>query len=340
MSDILLAKPSLPEGFIDTSVGEPYLVKESLSKFIDLDNISCFVDKNVWEYPRPNGYKPLIDLLEEKHQATVIITNGAKQALGATFYALTKMGYENVKMKNPFWALIPPLSKYHNLTSIFGEPDSIPYSPYLLLAPNNPDGHCQSLDSLKETYSVYKNNGIPFIHDAAYFTHTYLPPSYELGSVGDVQIFSASKMYGLSGLRIGYAVCYNSQFTKLIQEYMEMMTVGVSNISQKLFYNLLTWQNSDNDLHKNFINDSYESLIKAKLLVKQIKKEILEVPDNLVDIPGMFGWFKVGPKADFNKAKVNFIDGALFGQPGYVRMNLALPENKLREVIFRLNNLI
>ena len=54
----------------------------------------------------------------------------------------------------------------------------------------------------------------------------------------------------------------------------------------------------------------------------------------------MFGWFNVGPKADFNKAKVNFIDGALFGQPGYVRMNLALPENKLREVISRLNNLI
>jgi hypothetical protein len=30
MSDILLAKPKLPEGFIDVSVGEPYLIRDEL----------------------------------------------------------------------------------------------------------------------------------------------------------------------------------------------------------------------------------------------------------------------------------------------------------------------
>jgi bifunctional pyridoxal-dependent enzyme with beta-cystathionase and maltose regulon repressor activities len=52
----------------------------------------------------------------------------------------------------------------------------------------------------------------------------------------------------------------------------------------------------------------------------------------------MFGWFKVGPKADFTKSKINFIDGALFGVPGMVRMNLAFSSDKMEEIVKRLNS--
>lgn len=344
MSNLLLAKPKLPDGWLDTSVGEPYAIKDALSKYVELDKGYFTVDPHSWEYPEPNGYKPLVQLLEDKYQAPVIITNGAKQGLGAIFYALNKMGYIRIGMKAPYWALIPPLAKAHGLDSDFKEPEdnyrNIIHPPYLLLAPNNPDGQCQSLESLKELAGQHRDKKIPFIHDAAYFTHTYLPNNYEFGLVGDAQIFSASKMFGLSGLRVGWVVCYDESYVPLIQSYMEMMTVGVSSISQQFLYNLLSWEKSSPDTFKLFEAAGREELLKAKKLLRAVPPEILEIPDNVEEIPGMFGWFKVGPKANFQKAKINAIDGALFGKPGYVRMNLALGTEKMAKVVARLSYLI
>jgi len=349
MSNLLLAKPKLPPDFIDVSVGEPYIVKECLSKFVELDKGYFTPDKTSWEYPEPRGFKPLVDLLEDKYQAPVVITNGAKQALGAAFYALHKMDKSRVGMKLPYWALIPPLANAHGLDCAYTSPDVSnarkecgPFSKrwehdsYLLLAPNNPDGQCESLDLLKEAAANYKDENIPFIHDAAYFTHTYLPPDYDLGPLGDMQIFSASKMYGLSGLRLGYVVCHEASYASILQEYMEMMTVGVSSISQQFLYNLLTWEKDYPTFAKDFENEARGELLKAKKLMKAVPSEILEIPKNLEDIPGMFGWFKVGPNANFLKAKVNVIDGNLFGMPGYIRMNLAIGTEKLAKVVARL----
>lgn len=68
--------------------------------------------------------------------------------------------------------------------------------------------------------------------------------------------------------------------------------------------------------------------------------EILEVDSNLENSAGMFGWFKVGPKADFSKYKINTIDGSLFGVPGMVRMNLAFSKDRMEEIVRRLNSVL
>ena len=91
MTNILLAKPTLPAGWIDCSVGEPHVVRENLVKIFGLSVYELPNVPHMHEYPTPVGYEPLISLLEEKHKAPVIITNGAKQALGACFHALNQM---------------------------------------------------------------------------------------------------------------------------------------------------------------------------------------------------------------------------------------------------------
>src|SRR6202000_3518997 len=117
MSDILLAKPKLSADWIDWSVGEPHCVRESLFDVIDPSILThpSLRERELAEYPSPNGYEPLVKFLEDKHQAPVIITNGAKQALGASFYALQKTGKTTLGMRSPYWALIPPLAKAHGL---------------------------------------------------------------------------------------------------------------------------------------------------------------------------------------------------------------------------------
>jgi aspartate/methionine/tyrosine aminotransferase len=345
MTNILLAKPQLSSDVIDASVGEAYVVRDILFKYLEQ---SCFPFRlddpihhpHLYEYPESYGYPSLVQFLEDKYQAPVIITNGAKQALGACFYALHQMGNTKIGMRYPYWALLPPLITMHGLDySISEYYQQLFVDSYLCVAPNNPDGWMQ-----KDNYSLslglrqLMEDGVSVIHDAAYYTHTYLPEHYPLDVISDAQIYSASKMFGLSGLRIGWVVCPNVEMYRHIAYYMETMTVGVSNLSQVFLNDLMRFLHSCPAVAVRFTRDSRQALYKAKQMVKQIDPTILEVSNNQEDIPGMFLWAKVGLRADFVKAKVNVIDGRYFGMSGYVRLNLALPEVQLQEVIDRLNS--
>lgn len=334
MTDILLAKPKLPPDFIDVSVGEPHLVRDNLIKIFNLDSCLASVDTSLKDmsYPYSAGYQPLVKFLEEKHGAPVIITNGAKQALGAVFYAISKLAGDSIFMRKPYWALIPPLAEMHGLSCSYDrEGDAT-----LVLAPNNPDGFMPDLNELQNNLSRVKK---PLIHDAAYYTHIYLPRTEKLATIGDAQIFSISKMLGLSGLRLGYVVCKNLEFYKYIQKYIEAMTVGVSITSQKLLYKLMVEVMEPNQsLVQEFEDTCFSMLEENKLLMSSVNPEVLEVPENFYHTPGMFGWFKVGNKADFLKSKINIITGDLFGVPGFVRMNLAFDSVKMKEIINRLNS--
>lgn len=341
----ITSKPQLPSDWLDTSVGEPHVVRDALFETFDMKDWTLPTPNHCWEYPCPLGHKPLVDLLEHKHGARVVITNGAKQALGGAFYALNQMGRTNVGMRTPYWGLIPPLLKMHGLgfctPSTQDEACAIASSfGYLLLAPNNPDGFMPSASELSEAVANAKSKGIPFIHDAAYYTHSYVPRSLPLPVVGDVQIYSISKMLGLSNLRVGYAVCPNEDYYKLIKEYVETMTVGVSLPSQMFTYDLMNQMRGYPTLVEKFEDNAFFRLQESKKIIQEVSPEILEIPANYTESVGMFGWFKKGPKADFTKAKVNVIDGALFGVPGMIRMNLAFKPEIMHEIVKRLNSVL
>lgn len=335
MSDILLAKPVLPPGFLDVSVGEPHVVREILDEVFDLHPYDLPDLKHMHEYPPPHGHEPLVRLLEQKHGAPVVITNGAKQALGAVFYALKEMGKTSVGLPPPYWALLPPLMKIHGIELVAHD---IPADAQLMVHPNNPDGWMPKEQDLADDLKLFASTGVPVIHDAAYYTHTYLPSDHALPAIGDVQIYSISKMLGLSGLRIGYAVCRNPDFYRLITSYVEHMTVGASMFSQIFTHDLMNRMRAYPTLTSNFEGRSFAALQESKKIMMQINPEVLEVPANLLDIPGMFLWAKVGPKANFEKAKINVIKGDLFGgYADYVRINLAFNARTMQEIVNKLN---
>jgi aspartate/methionine/tyrosine aminotransferase len=294
MSDLLLAKPKLDDTWIDCGPGEPYIVYEALEKYFDLSDHILFKKEN-WQYPSPNGAKNLIDLLESQYQAPVVITNGAKGGLAATFYALNKMGYNTIEMRNPYWALIPPLATQHGLNSIFTN-DFQYKNPYLYLNPNNPDGYALSYDESLQIYDKYVSMKIPFIHDAAYYSHIYMPQDYELKPIGDVAIYSASKSYGLSGLRLGYCVCYNKDYYNYLVEYQEMMTVGVSSISQEFFYSLLNCIKDHPCNFNDFTLCASKELYNCKLALKNINPNVLEVPKDFEHTDGMFAFLNLNQR--------------------------------------------
>src|SRR5574337_867503 len=90
-------------------------------------------------------------------------------------------------------------------------------------------------------------------------------------------------------------------------------------------------------LTKVFEYNTHSILKENKKLFKSVSPEILEVPENVENIPGMFLWTKLGSQVDFKKSMINTVDGSLFGQPDYVRINLALSNSTLQQVVERLN---
>lgn len=334
MTDFLLAKPKLPEGWIDCSVGEAHVVREILLKHFSIVPYELPNIEHMFEYPNPCGYGPLVSLLEEKYGYPVVITNGAKGALGATFYALKKLGKQNVGMIEPYWALIPPLMEIHGITPAIGKH---PYNvdAFLALAPNNPDGQFPYLSCLEDTC---RSKNIPLIHDAVYYSPVYTSHSEELKVYGDVQIYSASKAFGLSGIRVGWAVCKNLLFYKFIQEYMEAMTVGVSIASQVFLTDLLSQMEEHPLAVVKFEQEASAALRHNKEAMLQVDPEVLNISPRSVDVAGMFGWYAKGPKFSPERAKINFIDGALFGGYGMVRMNLAFNQERMNEIVRRLNS--
>lgn len=334
MNDILLAKPSLPAGVIDTSAGEPYIIRECLEKAFSLIPYTLPNEKSMWDYPDPQGNKDLVKILEDKYKAPIVITNGAKQGLAGIFRVLKTKGSLRIGLSKVFWALLPPLIKDHFQDASEGL-ESGDHS--LLVLPNNPDGETLSVEEIKKLTAHCKENNKILIHDAAYYTHTYLPETYLLQPIGDVQVFSASKMFGLPGLRLGWVVCHNKDFYKPLQSYMEMMTVGASNLSQIFLRDLLTRMYAYPSLLGKFEGTSSIALEKAKTIIKGVNPEVLEVPKDFEKSNGMFGFFKKGAKADFEKAKVHVADGKHFGMEGYIRMNLAFGEERMNEIVKRLN---
>lgn len=335
MNDILLAKPNLPNGFIDTSAGEPHIIRECLDKAFSLSPYTIPNEKGIWEYPHPQGHPDLVKILEDKYHAPVVITCGAKQGLAASLYVLKHhFNRLTVGLGMPHWALLPPLVKAQHLIPL---EDLEGGDATLLVSPNNPDGKTFTEKETKELSERCKIRGRMLIHDAAYYTHTYLPETFPLKPIGDVQVFSASKMFGLSSLRLGWIVCWNKDFYQPLVEFMEMMTVGASNLSQLFLRDLLTRMYAYPSLLGKFEGTSSIALDKAKSIIKEVNPEVLEVSSNFEKTPGMFGFFKKGAKADFDKAKIHIADGKHFGAEGYVRLNLAFGEEKMNEIVKRLN---
>jgi aspartate/methionine/tyrosine aminotransferase len=332
MDDILLAKPTLAEGFVDASVGEPYIIRDNLADIVALDQLGqC--GRNYFEYQKPNGLPTLVKILEDKHQAPVVITNGAKQSIGALFYACKKLNKSRIGLRNPYWGLFKPLIEMHGLTQVEHIDDS---DAYLLVHPNNPDGFMYDEHTLEYYTNLCKEAKKPLIHDGAYYSHVYIPYGIELKPIGDVQVFTFSKLFGLSGLRIGYSVFHNMELYKYVLEYMEHMTVGVSTVSQLFALDLVSTMKNNPTHLKEFESKSYRQLQENKQLASQINPKILDV-SGITSNHGMFLWAPCYDFEAFKKAKINVIEGTPFGKPGYVRMNLAFNSNVMSDLVERLN---
>lgn len=329
-NDAKLQKVILGPDWIDLSFGEPKVVMAALfrqlNRFGDPFKMPIMSDLLKWEYQPAAGKQDLVEILEEKYDAKVVVCNGAKQALAASMFSLKKGGAKSIWYSAPYYPANPSIAQSIGLDwAGINQADS-----FLITSPNNPDG--KNLSNLEILNYRYKG---PMIHDAAYYTEIYLPEDQLPLPLGHIQLFSMSKMYGLSGLRIGYAVVHDERYYKDIVDYIEMTTAGVSTASQDIARNIEAFLRDNPSYYPEFVQEARAAILLARKELDNLDPEVLKLVPSTAN--SMFGWCKVGPALDNIAAKVHILPGELFGMPGMMRMNIAHPPELIREAVDRLN---
>lgn len=330
MSDVKLQKIILGSDWIDLSFGEPAVVMAALyrqlNRFGDPFKMPTLNDLKGWTYQPAAGKQDLVEILEEKYDAKVVVCNGAKQALAAAMFSFKKAGARSLWYPTPYYPANPSIAKSIGLDwAPIDTADS-----FLVTSPNNPDGrNLSNVDILSHRYRG------PTIHDAAYYTEIYLPEDQITIPLGHIQTFSMSKMYGLSGLRIGYAVVHEEKYYRDVVDYIEMTTAGVSTASQDIARNIELMLKEHPEYYTAFVAEARASIMEARKELEALDPDVLQLVPSGAN--SMFGWFKAGPALDNVAAKVHILPGELFGAPGMMRMNIAHPPELIREAVKRLN---
>lgn len=326
--DFLFAKSKLSKDVINLGIGENNILREAVIETYGLNNLNLTKFSNIFEYAPPYGYDALVEELEDLYPGKVVIFQSAKHALSGAFHTLKAVGKNKIHLQNPYWASFPSLITREGLEYSH---DYTGCDSQLLVSPNNPDG----------TFISDIMPGIPSIHDAAYYTHSYISRDFYLKTLGNIQIFSVAKMYGLSGIRLGFAVVNDCSeqgriYYDHLVKFVEATTAGVSTMSQAVLLHILNQRYTKS---KEIIE--YEDYVRKHLnhnrlyCMENLNNNKFEIGST--DQIGMFLWLK-SEKENFLDVGVNLMPGKAFGKEGHVRMNLAVTTDKIIKAVEKMNN--
>lgn len=185
----------------------------------------------------------------------VIVTNGAMHALYVVFRALVRHPGDEILVPTPTWTetatnveLAGGKPVYYRIDPFAEEPvdmDALrsligPRTKAVVVnTPHNPTGRIiprGTLGLLRATCLAAK---IPLVTDEAYEHLTYdgaehVSPA-SIGSqmsIYDIAIFSCSKSYAMSGLRVGYVACPNRPLMRQLRFLVRCSANGINSVAQ------------------------------------------------------------------------------------------------------------
>lgn len=310
MSHDLLMLRGEEDGTFNLAVGEPVFLQQALSWATHPPNARPY---NL-RYPPFGGDEELIEAIRRTNPNTkkhIIITNGAKQALLAAFFAYktnTHAPRSIITMDGPYWPSYPTLAALSGMVmdrqkNMPGAWDEWPRNVHVVTSPNNPDGTLGA--------------GECDVWDAAYHHWVYgasCMPAHE------VSVWSAAKMFGMSGIRVGMATTDNDELARLMREYVEKSTSGVATDSQdRLKMTLTSIEFSPSDTKASYLNARDTLRENGRIFGHYLTPFITEVygvPNT--NSRGMFAWFAASAShmdRALKTAKVRYIPGAACGVP-------------------------
>jgi aspartate/methionine/tyrosine aminotransferase len=244
---------------INSSIGEPYLMEESISPY----NITLTDD-----VPNENGglsylklytndlniklirdmYKNDLNIILPK-DTYIILGAGSTMMVSATYYALQKKLKQTIYVKtnsDVFYFI------HKNLATIAKNVEWVDKNSNadleIIVSPSNPLGVVTDLNELNERYKLYD-----VVYDRFIFTgnhETINNRLYEEFNVNDmIYITSSFSKLGVPGARFGYLLTRDPEIAKYAEEYVNFTSVRyptagatVSRIAYYKYFNKRDWQ--------------------------------------------------------------------------------------------------
>jgi aspartate aminotransferase len=176
----------------------------------------------------------------------IIVTNGAKQALYESLFAMTDPGDAVIVFK-PHWPAYVATSQLLGLKTILADlPERItpafldaiaPAKLVIINNPHNPSGKVFSRQELEHIRDWVLRTGMQVIVDESYEhlifegEHTSFAALCDWRNVGVVTIFSASQSYAMMGWRVGFALA-PAEVVNAMQTLQGPITAAAPHLSQ------------------------------------------------------------------------------------------------------------
>ncbi len=312
----------------------------------------------------PSIKKAIIQYTEENYRKTVapenvIVTNGAKQSLFNSLFSIIDP-MDEVIIFAPYWVSYPEIIKMVSGKPVVVTPDSGISAPsienvvssmtsatkaIILNSPNNPSGMVFSDDFVSEVVDLCEQRDIYLIMDDIY--QKFVFDGIEASVVYDftkndlenskiIVVNGISKMYGMTGFRIGWTVASKS-LIKTMSNIQGQMTSCPSIISQAGAEGALMGDQSDAYSLRRHIEYNRDVLIEE---IAFLEKVSLEKPQGtFYAFPDFSAYNQNSAElASFilEKALVVTIPGSAFGMEGYLRISYAGTTDEVEDGIRRI----
>ena len=175
----------------------------------------------------------------------VLVTNGGMNGLYVSFRSLVSPG-DSIIIPNPMWTEIAEIVKLAG-----GVPVPLPVEGYsdhvrariregkvkgvFLNSPHNPTGKVFDASEVRSIIELASQHGLYLISDEAYQDVIYdgratFSPGSEYEDT--VSVFSMSKTYAMSGLRVGYVHARDPVLLQRMQKMLRVTINGVNSLAQ------------------------------------------------------------------------------------------------------------
>lgn len=309
----------------------------------------------------PEMKKAVIKYTQENYDKTVepgniIVSTGAKQAIYNFLLAAVNPGDE-VIFPVPYWVSYPEMVSMIGAVPVEVMPDKnfqvtieavkakvTPKTKAILLnSPNNPSGTVFSEEFIKEIVEFCEAKGIYLAMDDIYHKLTFdgkkCPSAFKFAKEGKnlVIINGVSKLYGLTGLRIGWAVSENKELIAAMGRMQAQTTSCNSVVSEVGAAGALMGDQGVIEDLRSQLETRRNAAIEE---LKQIKDIGIVVPQGtfytLVDF-SKYGKDSI-KLAEFllEKALVSVVPGVAFGLEGFLRVSYCSGEDTIRKGIRRI----
>lgn len=226
------------------------------------DSIIKSLEENQTTYTAGSGITSLRKCILEKVQKKnklpiesheqIYITNGAMNGLYCVLYAIIEKDDDEIIMPDPTWTETADIVTSHGVIPIrvSTEKDNFRFIAdkieeyinkdtiaIIVNSPHNPTGIVSTYKELEEIVEIAEHYGIWIISDEAYEDIIFNKEHVSIGSFNypkTISIYSFSKSYAMSGLRLGYVVLNqpNEIVEERIQKLLRMTINGVNSITQ------------------------------------------------------------------------------------------------------------